>query len=100
MFKELIDREPNNMEHRFVYADWLEEHGQKDKANLWRWFAKCKIMICKSGHQWYTRQYDNFPGVEFEAYVNSFPELRSSPFILIQNEVKGMLEWIKQNILD
>ena len=35
-FLDAIQREPNNYSHRYVYADWLDEHGEHEEADRQR----------------------------------------------------------------
>lgn len=38
-FRNLIDEEPENHDHKLVYSDWLEDHDLIDEANAWRWLS-------------------------------------------------------------
>lgn len=44
MFEQAIRASPADLEIRTIFADWLEEHGQKRLATAWRWLAEHKSM--------------------------------------------------------
>ncbi len=46
-FLAAIEKEPENYLHRYVYADWLDEHGEHDEATRQRAFEQADKWLRK-----------------------------------------------------
>lgn len=41
-FLEAIEKEPTNYDHRYIYADWLDENGEHEEADRQRKYEKAE----------------------------------------------------------